>query len=203
MRGLHPTSASDARLIRRSVSEPQVFAALFDRHARLIWSYACRRIGPSAADEIVSETFLRAFSHRGSYDAQQLDARPWLYGIATNVLREHGRSEARNQRDAQQTGDRDVADGELERAEARTDAAAQVPATAAALARLEPVDRETLLLYALADLSYEQIAVAMAVPTGTVRSRLHRARRLMRTQLGLAQTTATPVSESQDERTRT
>lgn len=202
MRGLSSLSSSDARLIGVSVSKPQSFATLFDRHARAIWRYACRRVGVDAADEIVSETFLRAFSRRASYDARQTDARPWLYGIATNVLHEHARHEARSLRDAERSRDGDLSDGGIDRVEDRTDSAAQIPATAAALARLERVDRDTLLLYALADLRYEQIAIAMEVPVGTVRSRLNRARRLMQTQLGLADTDPSESSEATDERSR-
>ena len=101
MRGLSSSSSSDAGLIGVSVSNPQCFAMLFDRHARAIWRYACRRAGLSGADEIVSETFLRAFPRRASYDARRPDARPWLYGIATNVLRERARHEARSHRDVE------------------------------------------------------------------------------------------------------
>jgi RNA polymerase sigma factor (sigma-70 family) len=180
------SSSSDASLIHASVSNPQAFAELFDRHAPVIWRYACRRAGAGAADEVVSETFLRAFSSRRAYNLKHPDARPWLYGIATNVLREYAREEARRGRGDERPSPSDLLDGELERVEARADAIAQVPATVAALARLEPVDRETLLLYALTDLDYQQIAIAMAVPVGTVRSRLNRARRRMRGQLGLA-----------------
>jgi RNA polymerase sigma-70 factor (ECF subfamily) len=182
MMSLSPTS-SDARAIRASLAQPQAFARVFDRHARRIWRYACRRVGPAAADEVVGETFLRAFARRDGYDATQPDAAPWLYGIATNVLREHARVEARRRRAEERPAE--SGDGELDRAEARADARARVPETVAALARLERVDRDTLLLFALTELGYEQIAAAMDVPVGTVRSRLHRARRAMRTELGL------------------
>jgi RNA polymerase sigma-70 factor, ECF subfamily len=199
MRGLS-SSSSDASLIGASVSRPQAFATLFDRHARAIWRYACRRVGPEAADEVVGETFVRAFSGRAGYDSTQPDACPWLYGIATNVLHEQARDDARRHRDAETPRGGDLEDAELERVEARADAAARVPATAAALAGLEPVDRETLLLFALTDLRYEQIAMAMDVPVGTVRSRLNRARRLMRGKLGLPEADA--PSRVADERSQ-
>jgi len=109
------------------------------------------------------------------------DARPWLYGIATNVLREHAREEVRRKRDVSASDELDDAD--FERVQARADATARIAATVEALASLEPVDRETLLC-ALTDLRYEQIAIATCVPVGTVRSRLNRARRLMQAQLG-------------------
>ncbi len=197
------SSSSDGSVIRASVSKPQAFAALFDRHARAIWGYACRRVGPALADEVVNETFLRAFSGRSGYDVGFPDARPWLFGIATNVIREHARGEARSHRDVEMHREAsDYGDAELDRVEARADAAARIPATVAALARLEPVDRETLLLYALTDLHYEQIATATDVPVGTVRSRLNRARRVMQAELGLPGTDSGERLGAADERSQ-
>jgi RNA polymerase sigma factor (sigma-70 family) len=199
MRGLI-SSSSDARVIAASVSRPEAFARVFDRHARDIWRYACRRVGPVAAEEVVGETFLRAFSGRAAYDAKQIDARPWLYGIAINVIREQARAQARRGRDLESRRENDLVDGGLDRVEARADAAATVPATVAALAQLEPIDRETLLLYALTDLHYGEIATAMQVPVGTVRSRLNRARRQMQTQLGVAEPTTPDFADERNQR---
>jgi len=82
--------------------------------------------------------------------------------------------------------------------EARLDALTQAPLIAAALAGLAAMDRETLLLFAVADLDYEQIAIAMDVPVGTVRSRLHRARRRIRVELGDKESLA--LRDAQNER---
>lgn len=179
------SSRSDATIITASLTQPPMFATLFDRHASVIWRYAQRRGGPDAANEVVDETFLRAFAARAGYDERHSDARPWLYGIATNVLRGQSREGERRRRAYARAAERDEEDGGLDRAEARADAAMQGPGIAAALMRLEPVDRDTLLLFALTELDYQGIATAMAVPLGTVRSRLHRARQQIQMELGL------------------
>src|SRR5579862_1579282 len=83
----------DAELILRSLTDPEQFAALFRRHAPVIHRYVTRRIGPHAADDVVAETFLAAFRQRASFRAGSPDALPWLYGIATNMLRRHWRTE--------------------------------------------------------------------------------------------------------------
>ncbi len=166
---------ADAAVIRRSLGEPRAFAAVFDRHFDAVHRYAQRRVGRDLADEIAAETFMRAFDTRRRYDLSSADARPWLLGIATNLLRRHWRTERR----------RLVA---YHRAAARPDEA-RVPADlagelAAALDALAVGDREALLLYAWADLSYEEIAVGLDIPVGTVRSRIARARRRLRERLG-------------------
>lgn len=77
-----------------------------------------------------------------------------------------------------------LVDGPIyEDVDGRLDAESLGPVVAAALAGLEPSDRDTLLLLALTELGYDGIAVATGVPVGTVRSRLNRARRLVRAEL--------------------
>lgn len=178
--------SGDAATIAASVAEPARFAVVFDRHYEGIWSYLARRVGPSLADELASETFVRAFVGRSSYDRAYSDARPWLYGIATNLLRKHARAEERRRRAYARAIERDEAPGGLEAVAERLDAAADARAVAAALARMSPGDRDTLLLFALTDLDYEGIALATGVPVGTVRSRLHRIRRHLQAMLSAA-----------------
>lgn len=90
-----PDGLADAALIERSLSEPGCFALLFDRHAPAIYRYVARRLGPDAADDVSSEVFLVAFQRRGSYDLAQPNVRPWLYGIATNLISRRRRDETR------------------------------------------------------------------------------------------------------------
>jgi RNA polymerase sigma-70 factor (ECF subfamily) len=167
----------DRDTIAASISEPARFALVFDRHYGEIWAYLARRVGRGLAEELASETFVRAFAARASYDAAYPDARPWLYGIATNLLRKHARAEERRRRAYSRAVEREDSAGGLERVAERLDAAGHARAVVDALARLSPNDRDTLLLFALTDLDYEGVAMATGVPAGTVRSRLHRARR--------------------------
>jgi RNA polymerase sigma-70 factor (ECF subfamily) len=167
----------DAQVIAASVRDPARFAVVFDRHHDEIWAYLARRVGRGLAEELASETFVHAFAARASYDPAYRDARPWLYGIATNLVRKHARTEERRRRAYARTLEREDTAGELDMVASRVDAAGRARAVAAALSRLSPADRDTLLLFALTDLDYEGIAIATGVPVGTVRSRLHRVRR--------------------------
>src|SRR6185437_5073364 len=97
-------AGDDAALIMRSLSAPDCFGALFDRHAPAISWYIARRLGPDAADDLVAETFLAAFRKRGRYDSAQADARPRLYGIATRLIGRHQRDEVRFFRAIARTG---------------------------------------------------------------------------------------------------
>ncbi|WCI07649.1 RNA polymerase sigma factor [Arthrobacter sp. OVS8] len=141
--------------------------------------------GDFAADDVTSETFLVAWEQLETYDLDREDARPWLFGIATNLLRRHHRAEARLLKVAAKAASRDAVGDESDRIAAQVDATMTTGRIAWALKAMAAIDRETLLLYAWADLTYEGIALAMDVPVGTVRSRLNRARRTLRTQLDL------------------
>jgi len=179
----HAWIEGDAAIIERSVLEPEAFGALFDRHAARIHRYVSGRLGRDAADDVLAETFIAAFRRRGRYDRSRPDARPWLYGIAANVIAQHRRDEVRRWRllaalpvDAPVSGHADdVAD--------RVSAQAVRAQLADALAGLAGRDRDVLLLAAWAGLACEEIATALAIPVGTVRSRLFRARRLIRESL--------------------
>ncbi|GAA3216687.1 RNA polymerase sigma factor [Actinocorallia longicatena] len=174
----------DASLIEQSRHEPEAFAGLYDRHAAPIHRYVARRLGDQAADDLVAETFLAAFRQRSRYDLARPDARPWLYGIAANLIGKHRRSEVRMLRALARTGVDPVVESHTERSDAKVSAGAVSRALAEALGGLSAGDREVLLLVAWADLTYEQAAEALGIPIGTVRSRLSRARRKVREALG-------------------
>jgi DNA-directed RNA polymerase specialized sigma24 family protein len=96
--------ADDATVIERSWHEPERFAELYDRHAAAIHRYVSRRLGAEMADDVVAETFLAAFRWRQRYDLGRADARPWLYGIAANMIGKHRRAEIRRLRTLARTG---------------------------------------------------------------------------------------------------
>jgi RNA polymerase sigma-70 factor (ECF subfamily) len=164
---------------------PDAVAVLFDRHAAQVLRYCARRVGPDRAEDIVAEVFLVVARRRDRIDAGAA-ALPWLYGIATNVLRAHRRAELRAYRALERTGvdplggATGIVDGHDTRAVERVDAAATSRRIAGALARLPRTQRDVLLLYAVAELSYAEIAQALGIPLGSVQSSLHRARTRLR-----------------------
>jgi RNA polymerase sigma factor (sigma-70 family) len=180
----------DGAIIASSVHDPEQFAVVFRRHAPAIQRYVVRRLGADAADDVVAETFLTAFRQRSRYQRDRPDARPWLYGIATNLIRRHRRAEIRQYRAVARIGIDPVTEPFTERVDARVSASGESRRLAAALAKLPAAHRDTLLLVAWGDLTYEQAALALGVPVGTVRSRLSRARGRLRQALGNADPTA-------------
>jgi RNA polymerase sigma factor (sigma-70 family) len=175
---------SDAEVIVRSRREPDAFAEIFHRHFAEIHRYAARRLGTDAADDIAAETFLVAFRKRGRFDPGRGTARPWLYGIVTRLIGLHRRAEGRRYRALARTPAENVQDGHDDLVAARVTAGDAGADIADALARLPRGERDVLLLVALADLSYEEVGQALGLKTGTVASRLHRARRRLREALG-------------------
>jgi RNA polymerase sigma factor (sigma-70 family) len=177
----------DSEVIARSRAEPAMFAEIFDRHHGELHRYLRRRVGAGMAADLAAETFVTAFARRGAYRAQGADARPWLYGIAHNLLRNHVRHEHRRlaayARRGAEPADDAGAFAEFALADARADAAAAGVPLRQALADMPVGDRDVLLLFAWADLSYAEIAQALDIPIGTVRSRLNRARQRLRTAL--------------------
>jgi RNA polymerase sigma factor (sigma-70 family) len=168
--------STDAALIECSRREPERFAEIFDRYYAEIHGYVSRRLGRSLADDLASETFLIGFGRRQRYDVAYQDARPWLYGIASNLIARHRRSELRQYRALARAGVARHADSPSEGALLRLDAQALRGRLAAALADISPRDREVLLLVAWAQLTCEEAARALGIPAGTARSRLHRSR---------------------------
>jgi len=163
---------SDSEALHASRADPRAFVVIFERHFEVVNRYLRRRVPVDLADDLTAETFVRAFQHRRRYRAFREDARPWLFGIAMNLVREHLRHEERELRafarmfidpvDELAVPDRTA--GKI----------------AAALGSLNEGERDVLFLYAWADLDYDEIAEALAIPGGTVRSRLHRARAKLR-----------------------
>jgi RNA polymerase sigma factor (sigma-70 family) len=167
----------DGVLIERSARGcPDAFVEVARRHEVAIHGYLARRAGRQAADDLLAEVWVRAFSARGGYDAGCGDARPWLYGIARNVLREHWRTSSPRQPAAPGETWADPWDGVND----RLDSAEEARAVASAVRALPAAEREVLLLVAWEQLSPAEAARVLGVPQGTARSRLHRARAALR-----------------------
>lgn len=171
---------TDAQLLLASAADRNAFGEVFDRHARAIYRFAFRRVGTELAKDVTAETFSIAFERRAAFDPTRGDVLPWLFGIATNVIRNYRRAERRQLRIAWTDCESVEA---LDEIDERLDAARARPALARALLALRPDDRDTLLLLAWTDLGYDGIAQALEIPAGTVGSRLSRARRVVREEL--------------------
>jgi RNA polymerase sigma-70 factor (ECF subfamily) len=174
---------SDAAAIEASMTDPAAFATIFDRHAADLHRFLARRVEPADADSLLGDVFRIAFERRGSFDPAHPSARPWLYGIATNLVARHRRSEARRLRAMASLAARRVDDAHDvvgDRAAEAVDADESWARLVDAVDALPDAERHTLLLYAWEELGYEDIAAALGVPVGTVRSRLHRARQRLR-----------------------
>ncbi|PSL52711.1 RNA polymerase sigma-70 factor (ECF subfamily) [Saccharothrix carnea] len=177
-----PPAVTDEHLLLESLATPERFAVIFDRYAPVVHGYLSRRVG-TPADDLMSETFLLAFRGRTGYDPGRAPVRAWLFGIATNLVRRHARDEERRYRALGRAAGHAESTTDLGEVAGRVDAQALRGELAVALAALSREDLDVLLLWTYAQLSYAEIAAAVGVPVGTVRSRLHRARGKVRTQL--------------------
>jgi RNA polymerase sigma factor (sigma-70 family) len=177
-------AADDAALLAASVAEPGRFGEVFDRHSGEIYRFVARRLGPDAAGDLVAEVFLTAFRHRARFDPDRAGVRPWLYGIAVNVIRGHQRSERRRLHALSRLPADDAVGDFEQRVADRVSAQRLAPELARALAALSAGERDLLLLVAWADLSYDEAAHALGIPPGTARSRMSRLRVKLRASLG-------------------
>ncbi|MFD4639026.1 RNA polymerase sigma factor [Lentzea sp. NPDC058436] len=156
------------------------FTALFTRHADELHRYLARWV-PMAADDLVADVFVSAIRSRARFDPSLGSARAWLFGIATNLLHTHLRGR-RREREAYarlvQAGESDSHEG---RVVDSVDAEVKARQFAVAVRQLKQRDRDVLLLTSWAGLDTTEVAQALDIPVGTVRSRLHRVRQQLRT----------------------
>ena len=183
---------SDAVLIARSLADPDAFRLVFRRHYPSVARFLQRRLGASRGEELAAETFARAFARRDRYVPGAPTARPWLFGIASNLASAARRAEERQLRAYGRLPLGRVED-EAASADARLDARSEIAPLVDSLLALSREDREALLLYAWADLTYAEIAEALGIPVGTVRSRISRAR--LKTRNGPGSDPAPPLTE--------
>jgi RNA polymerase sigma factor (sigma-70 family) len=174
--------STDCEVILASRRRPELFEVIFERHYQAVYRFAVGRAGVDDAGDIAADTFVRAFDRRDRFRTDRECALPWLFGIAANVARERRRKSVRRHRMVQRSVALVAGDDarfEVEAAE-RVDALSQRPELTAALATLTEDEYQVLMLLAIADFSYPDISEYLGIPIGTVRSRIHRARRKMR-----------------------
>lgn len=165
------------------IADRGAFERCFEDNFPPVHRFIARRVGTALADDLAAETFAIAFRRRHDFDPSKGGLRSWLFGIAANLLRSHWRAEQHQlELDA-----RLAAAAELRQDPAMSDerlsASLVGPRIAAALAELVAEQREVLLLHVWAELSHEEIASALGIPLGTVRSRLSRAKATLRERL--------------------
>jgi RNA polymerase sigma factor (sigma-70 family) len=165
---------------RATAGDPAGFGALFERHARSVYNYCFRRTADwAAAEDLTSVVFLEAWRKRDAVRLEGEVALPWLLGVATNVLRNRWRSERRH-RAALARLPLERAGAFADDADARLDDERQMRTALRSLATLRRAERDVVALCAWQGLSYDEAALALGVPVGTVRSRLSRARARLR-----------------------
>ncbi len=176
-------SQSDSDAIGASLADPSAFGVIFERHYDAVHGYLQRRLDEHLADELAAQTFLVAFDGRSRFDRGRSDSRPWLFGIATNLAHNHRRREIVELRAiAAMTPENGVG---IDGVEARVDAERMRSLLAEALAELPTEESDVLCLLVWAELSQTEIADALAIPLGTVKSRLSRARGRLQSALAL------------------
>ena len=166
---------------RLRAGDPDAFGLLFDEYARAVYNLGFRLTANwSAAEEVVSLTFLEAWRLRGGIDSGGEPLRPWLLGIAVNVSRNLARASRRHQAALSRLQAPSPVPDFADELAGRLDDAARLREAGKALGALRPGEREVIALCVWSELDYATAASALGVPVGTVRSRLSRARRKLR-----------------------
>lgn len=175
---------AEAELVAGFRRDPELFAAVHDRYFHDVYRYVAGRLDAQAAEDLAAETFCVAFGQRERFDAERGALRAWLFGIATNLVARHRRKEARRYRALARAGAEPADGGHEDRVVASVAAGRLRPRLAEALLGLSPGERDVVLLVALGQLSYDEVAQALGVSQGTVGSRLSRARKKLHDSIG-------------------
>jgi RNA polymerase sigma-70 factor (ECF subfamily) len=171
--------ADDPQLWERIRSgDADAFGDLYERHARAVQSYCLWRTADlQMAEDATATAFLEVWRTRQRLTLTTDSAAPLLLGIANNVVRRQWRSQRRHRDTLERVRNVGQVPHDLEaEAVARVDAIQQVRDGGEAIRQLPRREREVLALLAWGDLSYGEIAAALGLPIGTVRSRIARAR---------------------------
>jgi RNA polymerase sigma-70 factor (ECF subfamily) len=166
---------------RVRVGDPAAFGVLFDEYSRAVYNLAFRLTGNwSTAEEAVSLTFLEAWRLRASVEPDGESLRPWLLGITINVNRNMSRAARRHQAALSRLPPPPPVPDFADEVAGQLDDARQLRKVLAAVGRLRPDERDVIALCVWSELDYAAAARALGIPTGTVRSRLSRARKKLR-----------------------
>ena len=181
MRG--PSERQGVAPERAPIVELADFEHCFAVNFVVVHRFIARRVGAPLADDLAAETFATAFRRRHSFDPSVASSRAWLFGIANNLVRAQWRAEQHMLALSSRLGAEASSVGCDAGPEAQVTGSGLAPRVAQALASLPPEQRDVLLLHAWGGLADEEVAVALGLPAGTVRSRLWRARSALRSRL--------------------
>jgi RNA polymerase sigma factor (sigma-70 family) len=166
---------------RLRAGDADAFGVLFDQYANAVYNLGFRLTANwSAAEEVVSLTFLEAWRLRDSINPGDEPLRPWLLGIAVNTSRNLTRASRRNQAAVSRLPPPPPVPDFAEELAGRLDDQARLREVGKALGTLRRGEREVIALCVWSELDYTTAAKALGVPVGTVRSRLSRARHKLR-----------------------
>ncbi len=180
--------------LRASDGDSAAFGQLFDRHSSAVYNHLFRRVADwSEAEDLTSAVFLLAWRRRGKVVIDRESVLPWLLGVANHVLRNHRRAARRYRAAVRRIVPADESAGDhADAVAAAVDSERLMAAVRHALTRLPRHEREVIELCAWSGLDQKAAAVALGVSVGTVKSRMHRARRRLAASLGEDQGAAAP-----------
>jgi RNA polymerase sigma factor (sigma-70 family) len=175
-RQVYAEASDEALLHASSNGDDQAFASLYERHARRIYNYLFRRLADwSEAEDLTAVVFLEAFRRRADAVLVEGELSPWLYGVATNVLRNRRRAQWRHRRLLSRLAGEPWSSITSDLHE-RVEATERMRSVLTRIRRLPRSQQDVIALCVWSGLSYDEAATALGVPVGTVRSRLARAR---------------------------
>jgi RNA polymerase sigma-70 factor (ECF subfamily) len=180
----------------RGATEAEVFGDLFDRHARAVFAFCARRTADlSLAEDLTSIVFLEAWRNRRRTQlAAAENPLPWLLGVANNVVRNAIRSQQRYRAALRRLPAPSVVHGIDDDAVAPIETEEALREALRAIGSLSEGERDVVIFVLWSDLSYEEAALALGIPVGTVRSRLSRARSKLQSSLSNASTLSKGLS---------
>jgi RNA polymerase sigma factor (sigma-70 family) len=188
----------DPNRLPRIADDPAAIEEFYREHVGPVQQFVVRRVAdPYLAADLTADVFVAAIEAAPSYRHERAAPAAWLYGVARNVVAAEFRRAARERRaHARVVGRRLLNDDDIERMQARIDAAEQARHLFTALRRLPAGERAVLELVALDELSVGEAASALGLRPVTARVRLHRARNGLRRQI--ANHDSVPISEPQE-----
>ena len=172
--------SDDELWVKARGGDAEAFATLFERHSRGIYNFCFRRTADwAAAEDLMSIVFLEAWRRREKNLPPGM-VRAWLFGIATFVVRNRWRTERRHRRALERLPRESPTPDFAADVEARLTDESRMAVLLRHLRMLPARERDVLALCVWSELGYEEAAVALGIPVGTVRSRLSRARGRLR-----------------------